>query len=565
MSSADSLRSKTGRHAAIIIVLGLAMAAFAIAMAFNVRVMISTAFEQLARTRDAQLGVASALSNVVDAETGYRGFLLTRDADFLSPYESSSVAAPVAIANLRKLASEEEDLRDDIMRFSQAANSLMDTMVEQVSQWKENKSDPRTGIGRISAIKSDVDALRAMAANLQLRLTAQLSDRRQGVSFATSRLLFTVSILILGLGLIVFAQARNLVLQTAYHDQRHDQSSRAIAGLTDTVSRAEAELAVSHRQLELALRSAKVQVFTLRSDGVVEWVSDGKSALARMRTAPFSLADLAEEKDRATVSDRIEKSFVSGEPTEFELRLSSGDGGCEWVKTTLDPSAGGEAALGVAVDITGLREREERMFWLMRELSHRSKNLLAIVQAIARQTARSVSSIEAFETRFQARMRGLAAAHDLLVKSSYEGADLAEIIASQLGALDHFVGSRIFLHGPSVFIRHEAAQNIAMAFQELFSNAEAHGALSTGKGRVAIDWRVADEASGSRLLIDWVESEGPPPDMASSKGFGTSIIAVNLPRSLDGDVTLDRRADGVVCHMALPMRRLQPDAASGRA
>ena len=565
MSSADSLKSKTGRHAAIIIVLGLAMAAFAIAMAFNVRVMISTAFEQLARTRDAQLGVASALSNVVDAETGYRGFLLTRDADFLSPYESSSVAAPVAIANLRKLASEEEDLRDDIMRFSQAANSLMDTMVEQVSQWKENKSDPRTGIGRISAIKSDVDALRAMAANLQLRLTAQLSDRRQGVSFATSRLLFTVSILILGLGLIVFAQARNLVLQTAHHDQRHDQSSRAIAGLTDTVSRAEAELAASHRQLELALRSAKVQVFTLRSDGVVEWVSDGKSALARMRTAPFSLADLAEEKDRATVSDRIEKSFVSGEPTEFELRLSSGDGRREWVKTTLDPSAGGEAALGVAVDITGLREREERMFWLMRELSHRSKNLLAIVQAIARQTARSVNSIEAFETRFQARMRGLAAAHDLLVKSSYEGADLAEIIASQLGALDHFVGSRIFLHGPSVFIRHEAAQNIAMAFQELFSNAEAHGALSTGKGRVAIDWRIADEASGSRLLIDWVESEGPPPDMASSKGFGTSIIAVNLPRSLDGDVTLERRADGVVCHMALPMRRLQPDAAAGRA
>lgn len=565
MSSADSLRSKTGRHAAIIIVLGLAMAAFAIAMAFNVRVMISTAFEQLARTRDAQLGVASALSNVVDAETGYRGFLLTRDADFLSPYESSSVAAPVTIANLRKLASEEEGLRDDIMRFSQAANSLMDTMVEQVSQRKENKSDPRTGIGRISAIKSDVDALRAMAANLQLRLTAQLSDRRQGVSFATSRLLFTVSILILGLGLIVFAQARNLVLQTAHHDQRHDQSSRAIAGLTDTVSRAEAELAASHRQLELALRSAKVQVFTLRSDGVVEWVSDGKSALARMRTAPFSLADLAEEKDRATVSDRIEKSFVSGEPTEFELRLSSGDGGCEWVKTTLDPSAGGEAALGVAVDITGLREREERMFWLMRELSHRSKNLLAIVQAIARQTARSVNSIEAFETRFQARMRGLAAAHDLLVKSSYEGADLAEIIASQLGALDHFVGSRIFLRGPSVFIRHEAAQNIAMAFQELFSNAEAHGALSTGKGRIAIDWRVSDEASESRLLIDWVESEGPPPDMASSKGFGTSIIAVNLPRSLDGDVTLERRADGVVCHMALPMRRLQPDAAAGCA
>lgn len=566
MSSTDSLKSKTGRDAAIIIALGLAMAAFAIAMTFNVRVMISTAFEQLARTRDAQLGVASALSNVVDAETGYRGFLLTRDTEFLSPYESSSVAAPVAIANLRKLASEEEDLRDDIMRFSQAANSLMDTMVEQVSQWKENKSDPRTGIGRISAIKSDVDALRAMAANLQLRLTAQLSDRRQGVSFATSRLLFSVSILILGLGLIVFALARNLVLQTAHHDQRHDQSSRAIAGLTDTVSRAEAKLAASHRQLELALRSAKVQVFTLRSDGVVDWVSDGKSALARMRTAPFSLADLAEEKDRATVADRIEKSFVSGEPTEFELRLSSGDGGREWVKTTLDPSAGGEAAaLGVAVDITGLREREERMFWLMRELSHRSKNLLAIVQAIARQTARSVSSIEAFEKRFQARMRGLAAAHDLLVKSSYEGADLAEIIASQLGALDHFVGSRIFLHGPSVFIRHEAAQNIAMAFQELFSNAEAHGALSTGKGRVAIDWRVADEASGSRLLIDWVESEGPPPDMASSKGFGTSIIAVNLPRSLDGDVTLERRADGVVCHMALPMRRLQPEAASGRA
>ena len=131
----------------------------------------------------------------------------------------------------------------------------------------------------------------------------------------------------------------------------------------------------------------------------------------------------------------------------------------------------------------------------MRELSHRSKNLLAIVLAIARQTSRHTTSFSDFEARFNSRIQALADAHDLLVEQQWSGAFIGDLVSAQLAA---FGMERVTCSGPRVMLRTEAVQNVALALHELATNASKYGALSVPAGNVAIAWArepAADRAS----------------------------------------------------------------------
>jgi two-component sensor histidine kinase len=116
------------------------------------------------------------------------------------------------------------------------------------------------------------------------------------------------------------------------------------------------------------------------------------------------------------------------------------------------------------------------------------------------------------------------------------------------------IGSRIFAQGPAVRLRPEAAQNLGMALHELANNAEIHGALTAPRGRVDIAWRLEGGGSEGRLILDWVESNGPPTQPPERRGFGSTLIIENLPRALHGVVTLDHLAEGTRCHMDLPFK-----------
>ena len=209
-----------------------------------------------------------------------------------------------------------------------------------------------------------------------------------------------------------------------------------------------------------------------------------------------------------------------------------------------------------AVDITERKEGEAHLRLLMRELTHRSKNLLAVIQAMARQTARHVGSIDAFLTQFGARLQALATSHDLLVQESWYGVSLSELVRSQLGHYLDRIGTQVSLDGPAVVLKPEAAQSLGLALHELATNAAKYGALSVPGGHVSIRWKRMPATEGHGVDVCWQEADGPKVKAPKQRGFGSMVIEQNLRRSLDAEVTMDFAPAGLHCRIAIPVTQL---------
>ncbi|MGB7915432.1 MAG: sensor histidine kinase, partial [Rhodomicrobium sp.] len=152
----------------------------------------------------------------------------------------------------------------------------------------------------------------------------------------------------------------------------------------------------------------------------------------------------------------------------------------------------------MALDISERKRSEEQIRRLLREVNHRSKNLLAAVQAMARLT---VDPQEA--AGFSERIRGLATSQDLLVKSEWRGANLEELVRSQLSHFAKLIGSRIALGGPRVVVSASAAQTLGMVLHELAANAGKYGARSGSAGAVRIEWALARKAPDTNFVMSW--------------------------------------------------------------
>ena len=188
-------------------------------------------------------------------------------------------------------------------------------------------------------------------------------------------------------------------------------------------------------------------------------------------------------------------------------------------------------------------EREAHVRLIMRELSHRSKNLLAIVLAIARQTSRHTTSFSDFESRFNSRIQALADAHDLLVEQQWSGALIDDLVRAQLAA---FGMEKVVCRGERILLRAEAVQNVALALHELATNASKYGALSVAAGKVNIDWAREPAPSGERnLRLTWRESGGPPVLPPSQKGFGCFVLERVTVNAL-GEGKLEFNPEGLV-------------------
>jgi two-component sensor histidine kinase len=188
-------------------------------------------------------------------------------------------------------------------------------------------------------------------------------------------------------------------------------------------------------------------------------------------------------------------------------------------------------------------EREAHVRLIMRELSHRSKNLLAIVLAIARQTSRHTTSFSDFETRFNSRIQALADAHDLLVEQQWSGAAIDDLVRAQLAA---FGMEKVACHGPRVMLRTEAVQNVALALHELATNASKYGALSVPAGKVDIEWaREPGKPGEQNLRLSWRESGGPQVVPPASKGFGCFVLERVTVNAL-GEGSLEFKPEGLV-------------------
>ncbi len=245
---------------------------------------------------------------------------------------------------------------------------------------------------------------------------------------------------------------------------------------------------------------------------------------------------------------RIIPTEPEAERAERMIRTKDGRD-CLWsfVTSALGTQSDGRRLfVCVAQDVTERKAHEEQVHLLMREANHRAKNMLSLVQAIARQTA--AREPEDFVGRFTERIQALSANQDLLVRHEWQGVDVEDLVRAQLAHFADLVGSRIDVDGPKQRLNAAAAQAIGLALHELATNAGKYGALSKDRGRVDVRWGTV----GDTFTMSWAERDGPPVSAPQRRGFGTTVIEAMAKHSLDGAVDLDYAPSGVTWQLACP-------------
>jgi two-component sensor histidine kinase len=193
---------------------------------------------------------------------------------------------------------------------------------------------------------------------------------------------------------------------------------------------------------------------------------------------------------------------------------------------------------------------------LTREVTHRSKNLLAVVISLANQIARQSASVEEFRDRLAARLHALGRSKDLLIAGEWKGADLAELVRAQLRPFIDLGTSRLTLAGPPLFLHADAVRNLGLALHELATNAAKYGALRVDEGTITVEWRLCGDERGTVLEFSWTELAGCRTRSTKRDGFGSLVLTVLVPRAVDGSAVLEFTEKGLRWSLRAPLRQM---------
>jgi PAS domain S-box-containing protein len=246
----------------------------------------------------------------------------------------------------------------------------------------------------------------------------------------------------------------------------------------------------------------------------------------------------------------IIERMAKGELTQqTEFRVQRPNGELRWCIGTAAASidaAGKVARLsGVTIDVTDRKEAENRQVLLSREVDHRARNALAVIQSIIRLTR--AKTVDDYVLTVEGRIKALARAHTLLSDSRWHGADLGTLVAEELAP--YRVGDKIEIKGPNFSLLPGTAQGIALALHELATNAAKHGALSSMKGNVSLTWQLQSDT----LMLRWVENDGPEIAAPSTRSFGLKVIRASIEQQLGGETVFDWNRRGLRCDLSIPL------------
>ena len=240
----------------------------------------------------------------------------------------------------------------------------------------------------------------------------------------------------------------------------------------------------------------------------------------------------------------------SGKPFQSEFRVRRPNGEIRWclgtAVATVDSGGRTLRVTGVTIDMTERKHAEERQLLLAREVDHRAKNALTLVQSILRLTR--AGDIDEYIEAVEGRIKALSRAHTILSHARWEGADLASLVDEELAPYTFPGSEQVSVTGPKAFLDPSTAQALALTLHELASNAAKYGSLSSPNGRLSVAWKIDQD----QLTLRWVESAGPRVLRPATSGFGTKIILGSIERQLQGAVTFEWRPDGMRCLLAVP-------------
>jgi PAS domain S-box-containing protein len=261
------------------------------------------------------------------------------------------------------------------------------------------------------------------------------------------------------------------------------------------------------------------------------------------------------------------EGLSKGEPTQqSEFRVLRPNGDQRWcigiAAASVDAAGRVVRVSGVTTDITDRKETEERQLLLSREVDHRARNALAVIQSIIRLTR--AKSVDDYVLAIEGRIKAMARAHTLLSDSRWHGADLGALVAEELAP--YRAGDKIEIRGPDISLQPATAQGLALALHELATNAAKHGALSLATGKVRLDWRLHEDT----LNLHWVENGGPLIASPSVSSFGLKVIIASVEQQLGGKVAFDWASKGLQCVLSIPRSvllktRVAGERANGQA
>ena len=262
-----------------------------------------------------------------------------------------------------------------------------------------------------------------------------------------------------------------------------------------------------------------------------------------------NVAGLIHPDDIQPLRELVQR-MSKGEPaqhSDFRARRPTGE--IRWCTGTaaasIDPSGRVLRISGVTIDITDRKEAEERQGLLAREVDHRARNALAVIQSIIRLTR--AKNVDDYVQTVEGRIKALARAHTLLSDSRWRGADLGTLVAEEVAP--YRANDKVEIKGPNIALLPATAQGIALALHELATNAAKHGALSSLKGNISLAWQMQSDT----LVLNWVEDGGPRIKPPTTRSFGLKVIRASIEQQLGGETTFDWAPEGLRCTLSIPL------------
>jgi len=346
------------------------------------------------------------------------------------------------------------------------------------------------------------------------------------------------------------------------------------AELEERVAARTAEL---EAQTERLLRSEERRSIALSAGDMGSWEVDLATGRIEWDDGPYRIFDVDPAQFEPTV-ERIETmihpddrrknalaAIVASSDSRFqvEFRIVRPSGEVRWCYgagiITRDAVGRPVRMNGVTVDITDRKRAEERQVLLAREVDHRAKNTLAVVLSVLRLTR--AATTKDFVTTVEGRVHALAATHNLLSSTRWEGADLGKIVEEEMAPYHATHRQRVITSGPAVVLLPATAQAVALALHELATNAAKYGALSTETGTLNVAWRVGRDA----LMLDWSETGGPATAEPARLGFGLTIVRSSIEEQFRGGVSYEWRREGLRCTLSIPIAQIAPSPPAAQA
>lgn len=288
--------------------------------------------------------------------------------------------------------------------------------------------------------------------------------------------------------------------------------------------------AVAKERLRMALDAGGICAWEWdRTKSSVHWRTSCRELFKQPSGAPELTARSILRRifphERRRLLHLVRTGLADNRPLTADIRLRRFDGELRWIalraQPLLDPDGAVTGFVGIAHDITGQKQSLSHTDSLLREVSHRSKNMLALVLAMARLTGREAIDVKSHLKEFALRVSGLAASQDLIVAADWQHVDFHTLAFSEIEAVARSDAKRIKISGPPLLVTPEAAQTLGMILTELALNAVEHGALSVATGKAQLTWTFPGDGT---IVITWRESDGPGYDSARPKGYGMSVV-----------------------------------------